>query len=262
MKRLFYLLVLILLMGAEVTMAVTSEGSGTYRPKWKQTKKQTGGPSLNQALGLPQGGNPFAGNVTVPLAEKPTKKKKDNEREPAYGGGYNPTVTNPALSGPTLNNILGLPQGSNPFAGQVTVPGVTDQQKKQPWWQKLINRPPAYGGAYNPTVNNPALNGPSLVQALGLPEGTNPFIRPSARTSLNQALGFPEGINPFVSGMQVTMGEPAPADGGFGTNYGGNWRRRRGGGGYGGYSGYGDGYGSNNYTPGWLMGLNNWNFGE
>lgn len=60
---------------------------------------------------------------------------------------------------------------------------------------------------------------------------------------------------PFMQ-LQPPTGTPTTGYSPFSSQYGG-WSRGRGGGGGGGYN-----YGSNAYTPSWMMGLQSWNFGE
>lgn len=81
---------------------------------------------------------------------------------------------------------------------------------------------------------------------------TNPAIYPTG-SMLSGAGDVNTGIPyfPTLPGLD----DQTQGNGGFGSQYGNNWGRRRGGYGYGGGGGYGG-----NYQP--AFGLNSWNFGE
>lgn len=241
-------------------MARTDSGSW-----WKQ-------PATTQ----PKGSGPLAGVSGTAGAKKRTSLP--TWQTLGTGLGSQPKPAQPAAG--SLNALLGNNAQTNPFAGNLTavVPEPT-------WWQKLQQRlgrlnelgtPTSLGGATNTpnfntqynqpmTLSQPAYGNVSLNQLLGLGQQVNPFISPGIGPSLNQVLGLPQGTNPFVTPERGTVGARAPlatdfGSGGFSPDYGGNWRRRRGGG-YGGGYGYGDN-GARDYMPAWYLNLNSWNYGE
>ena len=139
----------------------------------------------------------------------------------------------------------------------------------QPAWMNPVqnppqmgSRPPAYGGQYNPTVDNPAnpnyQDAQAQAQAQGDPSGQ---AQPDTYDSY-QGQPVNESMSDLLRSLMppAWMDPNAPATGnqnaGFGTRYSGNWRRG-GGGGYG-----GGGYGGGGYdSPAWMnneMGLFSW----
>lgn len=139
---------------------------------------------------------------------------------------------------------------------------------------------PSYGGSYNPTVPHYQPTPPVIPQPSVDWYGQN-----DPHHSMNPMIDYyPEVSGPLLPWWQqpnamptrtpaptpsmVMAATPPPAwsGNGFGSSYGGNWRKGGGGGGGGGYGGYGgrdygDGY--NNDYPAWMqnMGLYSWKFG-
>lgn len=161
-------------------------------------------------------------------------------RPAAYGGGYNPTSTNPAYVAPAPRD---------PAYG-----GAYDPTSNNPDYQAPDpTRDPAYGGVYDPTVNNPAFPDAAPVD----PGFNNPHpYRPMF--SFNNPHPYRDPNQPVI-----VYPPPAPAQGGdggrfgFSTRYGGNWGGGGGGGGGGGDYGYSD-------SPAWWnpeMGLYSFKFG-
>jgi len=217
--------------------------------------------ALTSAIGAANtGGGGSGGNGWIsmeqPSGQPPTPNQpafmtppmSQPNRPPAYGGSYNPTSTNPAYQQPTRP----------PAYGGVYNPTVTN-----PAFRPLQpQRPPAYGGSYNPTVTNPAMEVPEWMTNLG-------YTPPTPDVPATEVPTYPASSTRPPGGFmlpQTVAEQPATGGGGggFGTTYGGNWRRGRGGYGGGGYGGYGGGGGGGDY-PAWAnsdMGLYSWKFGQ
>jgi hypothetical protein len=199
-------------------------------------------------------------------------------------GGNKPPKQQQGPAGPSLNQTMGLAENTNAFAGNLTALGAPAPLT---WWQKLRQRldklnelgtPTGLGAGTSPTANfntqynqpmslTPALSNISLNQMLGLPDNTNAFISPGVGQSFNQFMGLPQDQNPFRTPPRGELGArmepPAAGPYTFTPDYGGNWRRKKGGGYSNNYSGWGDsGSGYADRLPAWYLNLNSWNYGE
>lgn len=181
---------------------------------------------------------------------------------PAIGG--RPAEQTAPNRGPVLPGTVGS-RTPTPATLQRSI----GQRQFTPWWKKFANKIPSVArdvatGAIVDAVGDvtgiplsPLVTAYSLLDNLAIPE---PLGVASAT-----AEGVPTGTTGgrFTGGgmgeMQLgALGAMDIPPGGFSSSYDW-WRRGRRGYGGGGYGGGGGGY---DYMPSWMLGLNQWNYGE
>jgi hypothetical protein len=200
--------------------------------KWWQQLWEHGMNNLN-SLGTPNGLG--GGGQPIPMPASVTQYNQPATYPVQQPHPQQSTVGSPNIAPswqsvmPYLNSALQSGPGLFPVAANLAATYFQQQKKKKQGQQgqgqpAQATNPLGWVGDLGYAQPNPVVNPVGWVGSMGYAPATMDMPAPTATTS-----------------------------GGFGTNYGGMWKKKGGGGG-GGYS--------SNYTPAWMLALNQWNYGE